>query len=96
MIPMGRPEEGIVKAAEFRQASLIIVGSHGRSGLKRLRNGLRGGTGHRPRQMSRAGGEEEVTVWGALGPGLFISSPKIRRSLPASIFTTAGGSRRRG
>jgi nucleotide-binding universal stress UspA family protein len=36
MIPMGRPEEGIVKAAEFRQASLIIVGSHGRSGLKRL------------------------------------------------------------
>lgn len=36
MIPMGRPEEGIVKAAEFRQASLIIVGSHGRTGLKRL------------------------------------------------------------
>jgi len=36
MIPMGRPEEGIVKAAEFKQASLIIVGSHGRTGLKRL------------------------------------------------------------
>jgi nucleotide-binding universal stress UspA family protein len=36
MIPMGRPDEGIVKAAEFKQASLIIVGSHGRSGLKRL------------------------------------------------------------
>jgi nucleotide-binding universal stress UspA family protein len=36
MIPMGRPEEGIVKAATFKQASLIIVGSHGRTGLKRL------------------------------------------------------------
>jgi hypothetical protein len=36
MIPMGRPEVGIVKAAEFKQASLIIVGSHGRTGLKRL------------------------------------------------------------
>jgi nucleotide-binding universal stress UspA family protein len=36
MIPMGRPEEGIVTAAEFKQASLIIVGSHGRTGLKRL------------------------------------------------------------
>ena len=36
MIPTGRPEEGIVKAAEFKQASLIIVGSHGRTGLKRL------------------------------------------------------------
>jgi nucleotide-binding universal stress UspA family protein len=36
MIPMGRPEEGIVKAAEFKQASLIIRGSHGGTGLKRL------------------------------------------------------------
>jgi len=36
MIPMGRPEEGIVKAADFKNASLIIVGSHGRTGLKRL------------------------------------------------------------
>jgi nucleotide-binding universal stress UspA family protein len=36
MIPLGRPEEGIVKAAEFKSASLIIVGSHGRTGLKRL------------------------------------------------------------
>ena len=36
MIPVGRPEEGIVKAAEFKGASLIIVGSHGRTGLKRL------------------------------------------------------------
>ena len=36
MIPMGRPEEGIVKAADFKSASLIIVGSHGRTGLKRL------------------------------------------------------------
>jgi nucleotide-binding universal stress UspA family protein len=36
MIPMGRPDEGIVKAAEFKQATLIIVGSHGRTGLKRL------------------------------------------------------------
>jgi nucleotide-binding universal stress UspA family protein len=36
MIPKGRPEEGIVKAADFKQASLIILGSHGRTGLKRL------------------------------------------------------------
>ncbi|HZK14598.1 MAG TPA: universal stress protein [Desulfobaccales bacterium] len=36
MIPMGRPEETIVKAADFKGASLIIVGSHGRTGLKRL------------------------------------------------------------
>ena len=36
MVPMGRPEEGIVKAADFKGASLIIVGSHGRTGLKRL------------------------------------------------------------
>ena len=36
MIPMGRPEEGIVKAADFKNASLIILGSHGRTGLKRL------------------------------------------------------------
>jgi nucleotide-binding universal stress UspA family protein len=36
MIPMGRPEDGIVKAADFKNASLIIVGSHGRTGLKRL------------------------------------------------------------
>jgi nucleotide-binding universal stress UspA family protein len=36
LIPMGRPDEGIVKAAQFKQASLIVVGSHGRTGLKRL------------------------------------------------------------
>jgi nucleotide-binding universal stress UspA family protein len=36
MIPMGRPDEGIIKSAEFKQASLIVVGSHGRAGLKRL------------------------------------------------------------
>jgi nucleotide-binding universal stress UspA family protein len=36
MILSGRPDEGIVKAAEFKGASLIIVGSHGRTGLKRL------------------------------------------------------------
>ncbi|MFZ5447927.1 MAG: universal stress protein [Thermodesulfobacteriota bacterium] len=36
LIPTGRPEEGIIKAAEFKGASLIIMGSHGRTGLKRL------------------------------------------------------------
>lgn len=36
MIPTGRPDEGIVKVAEFKGASLIIVGSHGRTGLRRL------------------------------------------------------------
>ena len=36
MIPLGRPDEAIVNAALFKEASLIIVGSHGRTGLKRL------------------------------------------------------------
>jgi nucleotide-binding universal stress UspA family protein len=36
MVPLGRPEEGIVQAAREKQASLIIMGSHGRTGLKRL------------------------------------------------------------
>ncbi len=36
MIPMGRPDEAIINAAIFKEASLIIVGSHGRTGLKRL------------------------------------------------------------
>jgi nucleotide-binding universal stress UspA family protein len=35
-IPVGRPEEAIVKTAESMQASLIIVGSHGRTGFMRL------------------------------------------------------------
>jgi nucleotide-binding universal stress UspA family protein len=35
-IPVGRPEEAIVQAAESTQASLIIVGSHGRTGFMRL------------------------------------------------------------
>lgn len=36
LIPMGRADEAIVNAALFKEASLIIVGSHGRTGLKRL------------------------------------------------------------
>jgi nucleotide-binding universal stress UspA family protein len=36
MILTGRPDESIVKATDFKQANLIIVGSHGRTGLKRL------------------------------------------------------------
>jgi nucleotide-binding universal stress UspA family protein len=36
LIPMGRADEAIVNAALFKDASLIIVGSHGRTGLKRL------------------------------------------------------------
>ena len=36
LIPMGRPDEAIVKAAEFKEASLIVLGSHGGTGLKRL------------------------------------------------------------
>jgi nucleotide-binding universal stress UspA family protein len=36
MILSGRPDEAIVNAALFKEASLIIVGSHGRTGLKRL------------------------------------------------------------
>jgi nucleotide-binding universal stress UspA family protein len=36
LIPMGRADEAIVNAAIFKKASLIVVGSHGRTGLKRL------------------------------------------------------------
>jgi nucleotide-binding universal stress UspA family protein len=36
MIPTGRADEAIVNAAIFKNASLIVVGSHGRTGLKRL------------------------------------------------------------
>jgi nucleotide-binding universal stress UspA family protein len=36
LILMGRPDEAIVNAAIFKDASLIIVGSHGGTGLKRL------------------------------------------------------------
>jgi nucleotide-binding universal stress UspA family protein len=36
LIPLGRPDEGIINAAIFKQASLIIVGTHGRTGLMRL------------------------------------------------------------
>jgi nucleotide-binding universal stress UspA family protein len=36
LIPMGRPDEAIINAAIFKEASLIVVGSHGRTGLKRL------------------------------------------------------------
>jgi nucleotide-binding universal stress UspA family protein len=32
----GRPDEAIVKAAEEAGADLIVVGSHGRTGLKRI------------------------------------------------------------
>lgn len=36
MILSGRPDEAIINAALFKEASLIILGSHGRTGLKRL------------------------------------------------------------
>jgi nucleotide-binding universal stress UspA family protein len=36
LVLQGRPYEAIVKAAHQKQADLIILGSHGRTGLKRL------------------------------------------------------------
>lgn len=36
LIPRGRADESIVKAAQFKQPGLLILGSHGRTGLKRL------------------------------------------------------------
>ena len=61
MIPMGRPEEGIVKAADFKGRQ-----PHHRRQPRPHRpetapHGLGGGTGHRRRQMPGAGGEEEVS-----------------------------------
>jgi nucleotide-binding universal stress UspA family protein len=36
LVPRGQPFEAIVKAAQFKGATLIVLGSHGRTGLKRL------------------------------------------------------------
>ncbi len=36
LVLSGRPDEALVKAARFKEADLIVVGSHGRTGLKRL------------------------------------------------------------
>jgi nucleotide-binding universal stress UspA family protein len=36
MVLRGKPDEAIVKAAQAKQADLIILGSHGRTGLRRL------------------------------------------------------------
>jgi nucleotide-binding universal stress UspA family protein len=36
LVPRGQPFEAIVNAALFKEATLIILGSHGRTGLKRL------------------------------------------------------------
>lgn len=36
LTPDGRPENAIIEAATAKQADLIIMGSHGRTGLKRL------------------------------------------------------------
>jgi nucleotide-binding universal stress UspA family protein len=36
LTPGGRPEDAIIQVATAKQANLIIMGSHGRTGLKRL------------------------------------------------------------
>ncbi len=36
LTPGGRPEDAIIQVATAKQTSLIIIGSHGRTGLKRL------------------------------------------------------------
>jgi nucleotide-binding universal stress UspA family protein len=36
MVLLGKPYEAIVKAAQAKQADLIVLGSHGRTGLRRL------------------------------------------------------------
>jgi nucleotide-binding universal stress UspA family protein len=36
MVLRGRADEAIVQAARFKEADLIVLGSHGRTGLKRL------------------------------------------------------------
>jgi len=36
MVLRGRPDEAIVSAARFKEADLIVLGSHGRTGLARL------------------------------------------------------------
>ncbi len=35
-VPLGRPYEAILKVAQAKKANLIVLGSHGRTGLKRL------------------------------------------------------------
>jgi hypothetical protein len=78
--PMGRPEEGIVKAAEFRQANRIIVGSHGRTGLQRL----------------LMGSVAERVIGHATCPVLVVKEEVIVGcARPAGISITAGFNRRR-
>ena len=36
MVPRGKPYEAIVQAARLKQANLIVLGSHGRTGLRKL------------------------------------------------------------
>jgi nucleotide-binding universal stress UspA family protein len=36
MVLRGKPDEAIVKAATAKEADLIVLGSHGRTGLRRL------------------------------------------------------------
>ncbi len=36
MVPRGKPFEAIVQAARLKQANLIVLGSHGRTGLRKL------------------------------------------------------------
>jgi nucleotide-binding universal stress UspA family protein len=36
MVERGDPREGIVHAAETERADLVVVGSHGRTGLQKL------------------------------------------------------------
>jgi len=50
VVPHGRPDEAIVQTAVNKNADLILLGSHGRSGLERV---LLGGTSERVIDQSR-------------------------------------------
>ena len=43
-VPLGRPDEAIVKVAQAKKVNLIVLGSHGRTGLRKL---LMGSTAER-------------------------------------------------
>ena len=47
LLPQGRPFEQIIQAAQDEKVDLIVLGSHGRSGLARLFLGKCGGAGDR-------------------------------------------------
>ncbi len=51
-VPQGQPDQAIIMFAQAKKVNLIILGSHGRTGLRKLLMGSVVRTGHRPGHLS--------------------------------------------